>query len=194
MAWLWLTCILYVSTTHCNNLYLLGLDKRNCFKTWFRVRMWQLSFLGNDPEVAAKEKIAFVWREKLTGFCWMHAEGRTQCWIEMKKIDHSSVQYLRNFSITRLNTSQLEQVKKTFTTKNIAFINCFGRIKNEAPHKIFTDNIFKFNIIVICKSKTSAEVDSGNSSTLCSSLIPPKWKGLTIKKQSYVLFEWNSKE
>lgn len=25
-----------------------------------------------DPEVAAgKRKIAFVWREKLTGFCWM---------------------------------------------------------------------------------------------------------------------------
>ena len=92
----------------------------------------------------------------------------------MKKIDHSSVQYLRNFSITRLNTSQLEQVKKTFTTKNIAFINCFGRIKNEAPHKIFTDNIFKFNIIVIRKSKTSAEVDSGNGSTLCLSLTPPQ--------------------
>lgn len=66
--------------------------------------------------------------ERKINWVLLDAEGHTKCSIEMKKIDHSSVQYLRNFSVTRLNTSQLELVKKTFTTKNIAFINCFGRI------------------------------------------------------------------
>lgn len=42
--------------------------------------------------------------------------------------------------------------------------------------------MFKFNIIVICKSKTSAEVDSANGSTLCSSLIPPKMKSTDNKE------------